>query len=280
MKKVFVFLVITFAADSLIFGQQHFKFKYKIYPSFSKHGQLFEVYEDQSGRIKTWTHFVEDGKGSNSDTLSVFTYIPKITYAARTIPERVSGKITLNETKDTFTLVPWYRKNKENFFGAGMALDPDNNYVFAIAKSKWSISKAGNPYIDIPFVFTELTSTSLPFRVNLRNGDVTGEFLNANLALFRVWGKTRFYRSKFIDARDRYLGVGVYIGGSEIEEEEKKLFGFNYGLNAIAAIYKVQIIVALGAESGISSKANKFNPYLGVGFGVSISDFFSPSADE
>lgn len=284
MKRLLLILgFILGATVSPTFAQQHFLFKYKISEKLNDNGQLFEVVKENKRTIKTWIGFIDASsvlKKSTSftDTLSIFTNKPKVNYLKRAIGSKpIVGSIKLNESKDTITINPWFAEEGNKLLrdtgNSLLDINDDNEYVLAI--TNWS---GDYPHIDVPYTFQQLTATNLPIRYNLKNGQFQADFLNINLAYFWIYGTTRFFKSKFVEQRNRYWGLGPYIGGSTVAEDESKksLFGLNYGINAIGSIYNVSLILALGAETAVSSKQNKFNPYVGLGLGLKLGDVYGP----
>jgi hypothetical protein len=267
------------------FAQQHFLFKYKLSNKLNDNAQLFEVIQGKNPTVKRWTGFIDartiiKSPTPSTDTLSVFTYKPEITYSKRTIGNKaLEGSIKLNESKDTLTITPWF-VNQGNKLLLDTNKEPvdindENDYLLAIADSSWD---GRYPHLDMPYTFQQLTATNLPLRYNLKNSQFQADFLNINLAYFWINGTTRFFKSRFVEQRNRYWGIGPYIGGSTVTEDESKrsLFGLNYGANAIFSVYTVSLILAVGAETVISSTQNKFNPYVGLGLGLKLGDVYGP----
>lgn len=261
-------LIIFFMCISLsTWGQPPVRFNYQVAPDFSTKGRLIEVSENSAG---------------------VKTYTPRTI-----VREFKAGKITINETHDTLTIVPWYNTSNpkdqsttaylQDNSGSDTTFSDESTYVYEI---NWARHRVRNilgtsyPIAKVPFRFGQFAVTSLPFRINLHTGEFQNEFLNANIAYLFVYGKTKFYKSKFLEPRSNYWAFGPYIGASTVKEtengEEKDAFGFNYGVNAVRSISNINLTMALGAETSFKSKANAFNPYIGIGLGIKLIEFYEP----
>lgn len=146
-------------------------------------------------------------------------------------------------------------------------------------KDRW---KGGKHHFDVPYRFSQLMATNIPFRVFIggsKPGNVESEFLNANVSLVCVKGATRIFESELVAARPRYWAWGPYLGLTAItnpENTDRKEFGMNGGINLIGGIQGVNAVVALGAQSGFTKATNDVQWYFGFGVGFKIFELFSP----
>jgi hypothetical protein len=228
-----------------------------------------------------------DGYVKNNPTDSNFIYKINNTPVFKDISlinKIIIGNIKINETHDTLSIEPWYETNKEAKYFEDknqnkLGIDDEKSYKYVINWEK-NMTKNGYPIIEIPFEYRQFALTSLPFRFNLKDKKFSADFLNANIAYLWIYGKTKFYKSKFKEPSSNYWGIGPYIGASTIsdESEEKKadVFGFNYGINVIWSIQNINLSLALGAESGFTTKKNAFIPYWGIGIGIKLIEFYEP----
>ena len=212
-------------------GQQDFRFKYKL---SSEEGSL--IRKEKTG---IWQSFSQ----TNFELLGLIT--------------------KTSDEHDTLYLKFWPFKT----IGSGDVTVNSTNYCREYAL----IPKWQKGHVDIPFVFTQFTATSLPMRFNLVDKTVVTDFsLNANLALFRIYGRTRYFHNSFVAPRNRSFGWGIFTGISSITGiESKNELGVNYGLNFLAVFYNLNIVPAIGIENNIS-RSTHFTPYFGLGVGFKI----------
>ena len=124
--------------------------------------------------------------------------------------------------------------------------------------------------LDIPFSTWQLKEVTIPLRYNLSSGNMSSEFLNANMSYSHIWGNTRYYESEFVKPRDRYWGLGGFAGlgmtKNSLDEDE---VGVLYGANIILSAFNVSFLIAGGFESAIG-KNSKTSPYIGFGIGFDL----------
>ncbi len=287
--------ILLFIASFLMFSfgatAQPFKFHYTLKKCLSEteKGTVIETSEDNKTKIPVYRGFIylkPIGGDISTDTASIYNFIPKKEMSELKIIDRVKvGKIAINEDHDTLFFSPWpdYSDKPDEYFkdknDKVTPIDEEHKYSFAI---NWSKNKNWFGYyvIKIPFRYGQFAITSIPFRFNLKDGIYKSGFLNANISYLYICGKTKFYESKFIEPRTNYWGFGPYIGASTIEEDKEKktpnIFAFNYGLNLVRSIRNINLSLALGAESGFTTKENAFIPYWGIGIGIKLIEFYEP----
>ncbi|MFD2585034.1 hypothetical protein ACFSR6_21230 [Pedobacter vanadiisoli] len=151
----------------------------------------------------------------------------------------------------------------------------DNGSDYVIEVKKWNGNRS---HLDLPYRFVQLMATNIPFRVLTKSGNLESEFLNANVSLVWVKGKTRLFKSEFVEPRNRYWALGPYFGLTAIDgsDTEKKQFGLNYGVNVMAGIQGINIIAAYGFQNGFKSDTKSIQPYFGFGIGFKLLEAFSP----
>lgn len=156
----------------------------------------------------------------------------------------------------------------------------DSTYIIIIRN--WRIHRGKYEKAKFPYRHTQLTATTIPFRVKFRDSTTyEGEFLNANITFLWVRGMTKIYRSKFVESRHRVWAFGPFVGLSELEnpKTEKNEFAANIGGNLIYGTGKLNFVFALGGEFGFSRETRRFNPYIGFGFGFSLAEVFEPEIE-
>lgn len=253
MKHILSTLITIVFSVTVANAQTPIKFHYRVKPDINKKGALYEKSKDPAGNT---------------------------VYKRREIKEKIKvGKVKINESHDTLTLVPWYNTNgatklKVYDDTSDVPLNDNSEYFLVIDWPKNKICK----YFILPLGYRhgQFAVTSLPFRISLKTGELENNFLNANLTYLFMFGKTRFYKSKFLDPRNNYWGIGPYIGASTIKDGTTEYFGFNYGLNGIRSIKNIDLTLAIGAESSFKTKATDFNPYIALGIGIKLIDVYTP----
>lgn len=175
----------------------------------------------------------------------------------------------LSDGKDTLSVSLWpitstTKKGQTQFLN-----QDDNESKTLIKIVNWPTTN-GYKSFDLPFSATELFALTIPLRVNLSDGTVGSEFVNANVAYNWIWGRTRIYESKFVEPRTKYWGVGPFVGMATAKNEiDKDEVGLNYGVNGMFSAYGIKFVVSLGGESTFS-RNGKTNPILGFGFGFDL----------
>jgi hypothetical protein len=282
----------------LVQAQREFGFKYVLKP---KKFNDITIYERGTGKTKTRVYkgFIQkyDCIDNCKDTLSLFAYSHD-SIAQRKLNANASCDI--KKTADTLFLSFWYFKgnrevNRYNFIiktsfykskantderlrdknsAAPVPINSDNGYYILLNDETLKS-------LSIRHRQSQLTAISLPFRVNLKNGDFQSNFLNVNASFNLLWGRTRFYRSKFLRPRNYVGGIGPYLGfGAAGNNSNSRVFALNYGLDFIFSLYNFQIIPALGLESRFDTSKNFFTPYVGVGLGFKLADLAQPGGKD
>lgn len=280
MKRIIRLYIAMTMLSTACYSQAH-KFHYNLGKDSKINGSLMGEIDEIKGVIYFGYNelnpiiipFVQD-------TTSIYRYETKSNLEPLEIIANIKvGTIKINESHDTLFLEPWYSvevnpaKQMKRKDGTELSINNDIKYCFAIDWKK-------NTKIKIPFYYSQFAVTSLPFRFNLKDKKFSSDFLNANVAYLFIWGKTKFYKSKFLEPRSDYWGIGPYIGASTISDdsEEKKpdVFGFNYGINVVKSIQNINLSFAMGAESGFTTKKNAFIPYWGIGLGIKLIELYEP----
>lgn len=270
MKRLFTLILLI---TSTLYGQQEFGFQYRLRSSLNKRGKIIET------RIEKQKDSILFGRINGQPLYKLIDKEYATEYCINA--ERIKCNLEFNDTHDTLKISPWFMQSDTRLIDQGnskpVGFNLDLDYVFYI--NNWRSTKFKHyPFISIPFYFRQLTATNIPLRFNLRNGEITGDFLNVNVAHFWLWGRTRIYKSPFVKPKNIYGGIGVFVGGSNIEEDSRKLFGINYGVNFLFSWKSVTLVPAFGIENGINSTVNKYNPYFGLGIGVKLIDLYEPGA--
>ncbi|WBX96048.1 hypothetical protein [Chryseobacterium gambrini] len=220
-------------------------------------------------------------RNNTFDTLQIFDKKSK-NFEKRIILTRLKGTIKKRDG-DTLFIKFWnisndvgieYNKKMKN--GQIKYIDrTDNgkNYIYILKGEETSKS-----HFDIPYRFSQLMATNIPFRVLLKSGTLESDFLNANATFVWVRGTSRIFKSEFVEQRNRYLAYGPFLGLSSIDNPvtDKKEFGLNYGVNLMGGIQGLNIVVALGFQNGFKQETKNIQPYLGFGIGFKLFETFSP----
>lgn len=260
MKQILLTFVIIIISITVAYAQKPIGFHYILKAHTNKKGTLYEKLKDSAGNT---------------------------VYERRMVKKKIKvGKIKINETHDTLTLIPWYNdKEKPTYFytdteNDSTLLNDKSTYIFCINWDGEENRSCGYNIMKLRYYHGQFAVTSLPFRINLKTGEFENSFLNANLTYLFMFGKTRFYKSKFLDPRSNYFGIGPYIGASTIKDGTNEYFGFNYGLNGIKSVKNIDLTLAIGAESSFKTKATNFNPYVALGIGIKLIDVYTPDNKE
>jgi hypothetical protein len=187
---------------------------------------------------------------------------------------RLVGNI-ISHKSDTLVIRFWdilnTTKHPDRFQGASNSINSGDNgkdfyYQFSGNKMK------------VPFSFRMLAAANIPFKVGLKDDKVTADFLNFGVSHFWIRGRTKFYSNEFVPTRDRYVGIGPYVGLSSIDDpdSEDNQFGLSYGVNAIISAYDLNFVIAFGADTGFKSNTNSVQPYLGFGIGFKLLEITTP----
>lgn len=284
LNKLIVLIIVAFTIVLLktypAFSQP-FKFHYNLKKCLNECGQFRSVHDLEKARVY-WGLL-----GTNSDTTSIYRWKIGTDLKWYDIENKIkSGKVQINDTHDTLFFSPWYVTNDPLFIKihgtkTEVAISDDTTYCFVI---DWNADANKNIFgtyvLSIPFYYSQFAVTSLPFRFNIKDKAFSNDFLNANITYLFIFGKTKFFQSKFLEPRSNYWGFGPYIGASTIKDGADKdgadIFGFNYGLNAVRSIRNIDLSLALGAEGGFTNRYNSFIPYVGIGLGLKLIEFYEP----
>jgi hypothetical protein len=176
--------------------------------------------------------------------------------------------------------------------GLGHQNDPtiiniaDSNKTFAY-KIDWH-----NGHFKLPFRARALTAVSIPFRVKMRNkADLEAEFLNIGITHVWLWGHTKFYKSKHVESRQFYYGVGPFLAFSQLKIDstntrgymttEKQVANFSYGVNGLISVNNFHFVLALGFDNTFGPNAKHYqdnisnrgaSPWIGFGVGFKLVD--------
>ncbi|TKT94048.1 hypothetical protein [Dyadobacter frigoris] len=241
-----ILLIFTFLLLSeLSFGQQDFRFNYNFKRLINEPN--IELYKYDKTQKK---------------------------YSVRkTNLEHVRGALTkISIRKDTLSVKLWPNAITPNADTPNVLSSDDNYSDFIITIPDDDNYPVINRYkgFDLPFSSTQLFAINIPLRMNLKNSTVGSEFINANISLSKIYGRTRIYQSEFVKPRTSFWGWGGFLGlGGTKNSIDKEEVGINYGFNIIGSIYKINLLVAIGFESGLS-KYGKTSPFLGFGFGFDL----------
>lgn len=150
----------------------------------------------------------------------------------------------------------------------------DSDFVYVMSRYNW----INNKFIDLPFRSLQLTATNLPFRVLASDGNLETDFLNANVAFIKIFGHTRMYKSEFVKFRNRYYGIGPYIGLTAIENMASgdKDWGLNYGLTNLFSFQNLNVTAAIGGQNGFNNNTKEAKLYFGFGIGFKLVEIFTP----
>ena len=198
----------------------------------------------------------------NKDTLTVkFWYIDSIRN-----PDPYKDSVNYINSKNYDSITIYVIKNWRTYFGLKFF-----NYKFGYHLIK-----------DIPFHQRQLTATSLPIRKNLdKEGNFQTDFtFNANLTYLFITGHSRLYKSSFVQPRNRFIGIGPYVGISSMDADSsktpKKTLGLNFGGNLVLNAYNLNLVFAVGIEKGFTAYTKKTTPYFGIGIGFKLVDISTP----
>ncbi len=256
----FTVFIITVLISCNLYAQQDFAFRY----NFKK-----LIHNDPQNFFRVDTATV-NGKFTT-------TYIPlKVKLNELKGGLKKTSDITGDTTQiDTFYIRLWPLNNRMGIDSAGYLSEKDNykNFVIFLRKEDWN--SFGVPgikrfkAIDLPYHGWQLFALNIPFRVNIKDGSSSSDFINANVSCSIIMGKQRIFKTEFVKPRNRYIGVGLYTGFGQLTRDENKYLGLNYGANLIGSIFNVNLIGTIGFETRLSHFKDT-KPYVGLGFGISL----------
>lgn len=259
----------------VVWGQKmeyHFGYIFKE-TCLSKYGKLYLVKEIERNRIDTVGSF------TMNETEFKITNAKKVTkneYSEIHIFSKLKG-VVKERNRDTLFVKFWnitqdaVLSQKTNIITSA-----ENDKDFAYVIKTW---KGRKPHFDLPYKYGQLLATNIPFRILTKSGNVESDFLNANASYVFVWGKTRVFKSEFVENRNSYFAIGPFVGLSSIDnpiDDKKKEFGLNYGVNLVGGFRGLNLIVAYGFQNGFKTETKKNQPYLGFGIGFNLLETFSP----
>lgn len=203
-------------------------------------------------------------------------------YELRQFGQTLRGVISKRD-KDTLFVSLWPGIDASS---STIKLDPskggdEDEYIILV--KDWNPAHRKYKSIDIPFKQQQFTATNIPFRVKFRDSvTLQSEFLNVNVTYLWMWGKTRFYQSKFVTERNRSFAIGPFLGLSTLENPatEKDEFGLNYGINMMFSVNKLHFVIAGGAENGFKKETKRLHPYIGFGMGFKLVEMFEPEIEK
>lgn len=279
MKNLLFTISVCLFSMSVV-AQQDFRYGYLFKKSKLQDGGKWFLVGDTS---KTILDTIGGFKFSSDSIL--ITKKVKIQKQTRTsklmATESLKGIIT-ERNQDTLFIKFWDITGKNDSWKGNAkyinSTDNGEDYMYVIDSTGWKSRKRGGRYFDLPFRFQQFTATSLPFRVLTKTGTLESDFLNANVAYLLFGGRTRIYKSEFVNPRNRYWGGGIYAGLSSIDNTEtsKKEFGLNYGANIVFAFQNLNLIAAYGFQNGFKTATKEIQPYIGFGIGFKLVETFTP----
>lgn len=275
-------ILISIMLFNSTYAQQEFKFKYILKKDLLDRGVLREKVVVSGFKSKTFDSWYINGK----DTVKIYSFSDSIRWDKRKLLDGRQLLATIEGGSDTFKIKPWYAppqyKYLQDAAGNELPLNNDAEYMFVLSSDEYDLTWKGYPYISIPYQFRQLTATNIPFIYNLTTEKFTANLLNANLTYLWLLGHTRYYKSKFVTAKNWYYGAGPFAGFNiyEVSDSDEKKVGLNAGINGTISFYNFNFLLAAGAQKKFDTAEDKVELYIGFGIGFKLIDVFTPNGKD
>jgi hypothetical protein len=289
--KLLILSTILLLASSIIKAQQVYKFALKFDSAMFSTTQLKIDTTPDAGQKLSGYLVQPDGT-----KYSIHTYATGPNLAPKIIRGTLNGIVDYREGDSTFFIHFWYFSNDENKRQL-KTTDPvivknkskadqhkysyvDSAEVATNSEFVFNVHWKEGYYFDIPFTFHCITASNTPLKYNFTTQQIDASLINFSVAYFTCYGQRRFFRNQDINSRDRYQGVGFYLGLAQASSNDNSFSQFllTYGASLVfysAGAGGLNIIPSFGFENGFTSQTQKIEPYVGIGLGINITSLSS-----